>query len=37
NASIDANVCTQDIQAEGEKAYSTSKVGEWLTEYIRKA
>ncbi|KAA6300705.1 MAG: 3-isopropylmalate dehydrogenase [Candidatus Ordinivivax streblomastigis] len=36
NASIDANVRTQDIQAEGEKAYGTAEVGEWIVKYIRK-
>lgn len=32
-ASMDANVVTEDI-AQGGKAYSTSEVGEWVTEYI---
>ncbi|KAA6332756.1 hypothetical protein EZS27_018771, partial [termite gut metagenome] len=29
DASISANIRTQDIQLEGEKAYGTSEVGEW--------
>ncbi|KAA6329841.1 3-isopropylmalate dehydrogenase, partial [termite gut metagenome] len=37
NASIDANVRTQDIQVEGEEAYGTAEVGEWLVSYIREA
>lgn len=32
-ASMDAGVVTEDI-AQGGKAYSTSEVGEWVTEYI---
>ena len=37
DASLDANVRTGDIQVEGEKAYSTSEVGQWIVEYIQKA
>jgi 3-isopropylmalate dehydrogenase len=37
NASIDKNIRTQDIQVEGEKAYTTSEVGGWLVRYIEKA
>lgn len=33
-ASLEANVRTGDIQVEGEKAYSTSEVGTWITNYI---
>ncbi|WP_106829610.1 3-isopropylmalate dehydrogenase [Parabacteroides pacaensis] len=34
-ASMDAGVVTEDI-AQGGKAYSTSEVGKWITEYIVK-
>jgi 3-isopropylmalate dehydrogenase len=34
---MDALVRTGDIQVEGQKAYSTSEVGEWIVDYIRKA
>jgi 3-isopropylmalate dehydrogenase len=37
NVSMDANVRTQDIQVEGEKAYGTAEVGEWIVKYIREA
>jgi len=37
DASMDANIRTQDIQIEGEKAYSTSELGEWLVDYIKKS
>lgn len=37
DASMDANIRTQDIQVEGEKPYSTSELGEWLVNYIKKA
>jgi 3-isopropylmalate dehydrogenase len=37
NASMDANVRTQDIQVEREKAYGTAEVGEWIVRYIREA
>lgn len=33
-ASLEANVRTGDIQVEGEKAYSTSEVGAWISNYI---
>ncbi len=35
DASMDAKVVTEDI-ASGEKAYSTSEVGSWIVDYIRK-
>ena len=34
-ASMDAGIVTEDI-AQGGKAYSTSEVGKWITEYIVK-
>ena len=34
-ASIDQNIVTEDLAA-GGKAYSTSEVGDWVAEYIRK-
>lgn len=34
DASMAENVRTGDIQIEGEKAYSTSEVGEWICRYI---
>ncbi len=37
DASLDAEVRTGDIQVEGKKSYSTSEVGEWIVNYIRKA
>ena len=37
DASMEANVRTGDIQIEGTRAYSTSEVGEWICDYIRKA
>ncbi|WP_321479542.1 3-isopropylmalate dehydrogenase [uncultured Bacteroides sp.] len=37
DASMDANIRTQDIQIEGEQAYKTSEVGQWITDYIKKA
>ncbi len=37
DASMDANIRTQDIQVEGEQAYKTSEVGQWITDYIKKA
>ncbi|NDV59223.1 3-isopropylmalate dehydrogenase [Bacteroides sp. 519] len=37
DASIDKNIRTQDIQVEGEKAYTTSQVGEWLVNFILSA
>lgn len=36
NASLDAGVVTEDI-ADGGKAYSTSDVGQWITNYIKKS
>ena len=36
DASMDANIRTQDIQVEGEKPYSTSELGKWLVDYILK-
>lgn len=33
-ASLEANVRTGDIQVKGEKAYSTSEVGAWISNYI---
>lgn len=33
-ASLEANVRTGDIQVKGEKAYSTSEVGSWISNYI---
>ena len=37
DASMDANIRTQDIQVEGEKPYSTSELGEWLVNYIKES
>ena len=34
-ASIDQNIVTEDLAA-GGKAYSTSEVGDWVADYIRK-
>lgn len=34
-ASMDANIVTEDI-ASGEKSFSTSEVGEWITRWIEK-
>jgi 3-isopropylmalate dehydrogenase len=36
DASMDANIRTQDIQVEGEKPYSTSESGKWIVDYIKK-
>lgn len=36
DASMSQNIRTSDIQVEGEKGYSTSEVGEWITAYIKK-
>lgn len=36
NASMDANMRTQDIQVEGKQPCSTSEVGEWLVGYISR-
>lgn len=37
DASLDANVRTPEIQAEGGIHYGTKEVGEWIVDYIRKA
>ncbi|NDW11277.1 3-isopropylmalate dehydrogenase [Bacteroides sp. 214] len=37
DASMNTNVRTQDIQVEGVEPYSTSAVGSWIVEYIKKA
>lgn len=37
DASMEQNVRTGDIQVEGIRPYSTSEVGEWICNYIRKA
>ncbi|MBP1615616.1 MAG: leuB [Bacteroidetes bacterium] len=37
DASMDANIRTQDIQVEGEKPYKTSEVGKWIVDYIQEA
>ena len=37
NASMDAEVVTEDIAAKGAQAYRTSEVGKWLVDYIEKA
>ena len=37
NASMEAEVVTEDIAAKGAKAYKTSEVGKWLVDYIEKA
>lgn len=37
DASLDANVRTQEIQVEGGPKYGTKAVGEWIVDYIRKA
>ena len=37
DASMDANIRTQDIQVEGEKPYSTSGLGKWIVDYIKRA
>ena len=34
DAALEANVRTAEIQVEGERAYSTSEIGEWITNYI---
>ncbi|MEG1587607.1 MAG: isocitrate/isopropylmalate family dehydrogenase, partial [Bacteroidales bacterium] len=36
NASIDAMVRTEDIQETGNPPYSTTEVGAWITEYIKR-
>ena len=37
NASLDANVRTPEIQADGGKKYGTKEVGAWIVDYISKA
>ena len=37
NASLDANVCTPEIQVEGGAHYGTKEVGQWIVDYIKKA
>ena len=37
DASLEANVRTQDIQVEGQQAYGTQEVGEWIVDYIANA
>ena len=37
DASMEQNVRTGDIQVEGIRPYSTSEVGEWICNHIRKA
>ena len=37
DASMEAEVVTEDIAAKGAKAYKTSEVGKWLVDYIEKA
>lgn len=37
NASLDANVRTPEIQAEGGAKYGTEEVGAWIVDYINKA
>ena len=36
DASLDANVRTPEIQAEGGSTYGTKEVGEWIVNYIRR-
>lgn len=36
NASLDANVRTPEIQAEGGAKYGTREVGQWIVDYIKK-
>lgn len=36
NASLDANVRTPEIQAEGGAKYGTREVGQWIVDYINK-
>jgi Isocitrate/isopropylmalate dehydrogenase len=35
-ASMEANVVTEDLAAAGAKPYSTSEVGQWIVDYIKK-
>ncbi len=34
DASLDANVCTPEIQVEGGNKYGTREVGQWIVDYI---
>lgn len=34
NASMEAEICTADIQTAGKEAYGTKEVGEWIVNYI---
>lgn len=36
-ASLDANVCTPEIQVPGGAKYGTKEVGAWIVDYIKKA
>lgn len=36
-ASIDAKYVTEDLAGDGVPARSTSEVGDWVADYIRKA
>lgn len=36
DASMDQNIRTGDIQVEGQRAYSTTEVGEWICNLLRK-
>ncbi|MBP6230864.1 MAG: 3-isopropylmalate dehydrogenase [Paludibacteraceae bacterium] len=35
DASMDANVCTSDIQADGKDAFKCSEVGQWITNWVK--
>jgi len=35
NASLEQGIVTEDI-ASGGKAYTTSEVGDWILEYVKK-
>ena len=36
SASMEANVCTPDIQTPSETKYGTAEVGAWIVDYINK-
>lgn len=36
NASLEAEVVTEDIVSKGGKAYKTSEVGKWIIDYVKK-
>jgi 3-isopropylmalate dehydrogenase len=36
DAALESNVRTAEIQVEGERAYSTSEIGEWITRYVEQ-